>query len=211
MTPIRTLLRRSFSTLLLLAAAAALITAFLVPRLPKGVDVALTFTVPIPHRPPSGEYEFDGFYALQATDLFAETLAGWLTSPNFVAEVYRRTGLPQPASSVRRLNRVFTARKISGQLVELRFRARSEEEAHRLLTEITEVVAERTENFNEEGRASLTFAITAENPLIIPVHRSAPLRALVAAIVAFVLAANVVVFWDVLRSEGNGRELAKIP
>ena len=203
MTPITELLRRSLTTLLVLAVVAAVVTALVVPRLPRGVDVAQTFTVPIPRRPPSGEYEFDGFYALQATDLFAETLAGWLTSPDLASEAYRRAGLPQPAQSVRRLGRVFTARKRSGQLVEFSFRARSEDEAERLVREVGSLVRERTERFNEEGRSSLTFTVTQEHPLRIPVQRSAPLRALVAALVTFVLAANVLIFWDALRTPGK--------
>lgn len=203
MTPVPLLLRRHAGSILLLAAVAAVVTAIVVPRLPPGVDAVLTFTVHIPERPPSGEYEFDGFYALQATDLFAETLAGWMTSPQFVAEVYSRTGLPQPAASVRQLGRVFTARKVSGQLVELKFRARAADDAARLSREASIVLGQRTERFNAAGKGSQEFSAVSAEPLIIPVRRSAPLRALVSALITAVVAANILLFWDAMKTTEN--------
>jgi hypothetical protein len=199
MTPALQLLRTNSGRLLLLAAVSALCTAIVTSRLPRGVDVSLPFTIPVPGRPLSGAYEYDGYYALQATDLFAGTLAGWLTSPDLVADVYAKAGLAQPARSVRTLARVFTARKLSGQLVELRFHARTGEDAQRVAEHVTAIVHRRTEQFNKEGGTPLQFSVTSGEPLVLPVQRSVPLRALVGGLVAFVFGASALLLWDAAR------------
>ncbi len=209
MTPVVILLQRSFRRILLLSGISAIVTAILVSRLPQGVEAVQTFTIPIPQRPPSDTYEYDGYYALQATDLFSQTLAGWLTAPDFVAKIFRAARIPQERLSVRRLAQVFTVRRLSGQLVELRLHARSESEAQEMLEAIRDAVRERTVRFNEEGQSTVKFRVATNEPLLVPVQRSIPLRALIAAVVTFIVAVNVLVIWDMLRTTGEHQGLAK--
>lgn len=203
MTSAPQLLRAWWRTIALLAAVAAAVTAIVTLRLPPSVDVAQTFTIPIPDRPASGEYEFDGFYAIQATERFADTLAGWLSSPDLVADVYRRAELAAPASTVRRLGRVFTTRRLFGQVVEVQFRTADEKSARALLAAITEVVGDRTDTFNQGRQQRLVFHVVPEQPLLLPVLRSASLRALVAAFVIIVVSASLLLFWDAWRAESS--------
>lgn len=201
MTPTVQLLRTWWRTIALLAAASAAVAAIVTMRLPDGVDVVQTFTIPIPERPPTNEYEFDGFYAIQATERFADTLAGWLSSPDLVAEVYRRAELPSPTSSIRRLASVFTTRRLSGQVVEVRFQASDEEHARTILAAVNDVVEDRTDTVNQDRQRSLTLRVVPEQPLILPILRSVGLRALVAAFVTAVVTASVLLFWDAWRTE----------
>lgn len=201
MTPTPQLLRTWWRTIALLAAVAAAVTAIVTTRLPDGVDVVQTFTIPIPERPPSNEYEFDGFYAIQATERFADTLAGWLSSPDLVAEVYRRAELPSPASSIRRLANVFTTRRLSGQVVEVRFQASTEEQARTILTAVKNVIEDRTDTVNQDRQRGLVLHTVPEQPLLLPILRSIGLRALVAAFVTIVMSASLLLFWDAWHTE----------
>lgn len=203
MTPIPLLLRQWGRSIVLVAVLAAVVTAVLTTRLPRQVEVVQTLTIPVPDRPSTNEYEFDGYYALQATEIFADTLAGWLTSADLVAEAYDRAAMPRPATSVRRLARVFVARKVSGQLVELRFQTAREADARRLLQEVDRLIAERAVAFNESGRSALAFSIHPQDPLILPVQRSVPIRALVAALVAAGVFTSIVVFADAWKIEDH--------
>lgn len=204
MTPAALLLRRSLVPLLVAAVGAGVVAAALAARARPGVDVALAFTVPVPSGPaPSrsvtGRTEDTALETVRAAEIFVDTLAGWLASPDFVARVYARAGATFPRVSVRRLSRAFAAHQLGGQAVDVRFRARSDEEARALAQAVVGEIGERADTFSAGTRQRAFRALPAE-PLIVPVSVSPLLRGLVAGIVVFVLGMNGVLLWDFLRS-----------
>lgn len=52
-------------------------------------------------------YRYDKYYALQASGLFADSLAAWLSSPSGVHEAYEKAGLPVPEISLKKLSQTF--------------------------------------------------------------------------------------------------------
>ncbi len=200
MTPLPKLFASWFKPVVLLSIFAMVVTAIITPRLPRGVDVSTSLTVPVPERPESGDYEYDGYYALQATDLFSNTLSGWFKSPDFVSKVFQRAELPRPAQSLRSLGKVFTVKKISGQLVEVQFHAETVEEGKKIAYAVSSVLEEQVEAFNKEGKGPLSFAVLVGEPIYIEVVRNTLVRSLVAALVVFVLAYNLVILIDGIKS-----------
>lgn len=204
MTSVALLLRRTLGPLLATALVAALVTAALTRRQPGAVDVALSFTVLPSERvlvrtsgqEPATESTVD---ALRAADLFAETLAGWLTSPDLAVAAYRRAMVEFPALPAQRLDRLLTAQKRGGQVVIARYRARSESEGKALASAVVTEVNVRTEAFNEGGGRT-SFAVTSAGPVITPRVASPVLRGAVAGIVVLLLGINAVLLWDFLRS-----------
>lgn len=198
MTPILQLLAKWLKPLILASILVAVITAIIVPRLPRGVDVSTSLTVPVPERPVSDNYEYDGYYALQSTDLFSNTLTGWFKSSNFVSSVLERAGI-KSAPSIRSLGHFFTTRKVSGQLVEVQFHAKTKQEGQKIVKAFSSVLAEQIASFNEEGNKTLSFNVIVGEPLYAEVARNAILRALVAGFVTFVVGINLVIFIDVFK------------
>ncbi|TSC73049.1 MAG: Uncharacterized protein G01um101438_72 [Parcubacteria group bacterium Gr01-1014_38] len=205
MTPAVLLLRRTFGTLVLLSVAAGVTTGFVSARKNPGVDVALTLTVPLPTRQAPQRDRSGGnvgettFEALQSAELFAETLSGWLSSPDFVAAVYQRAGLKFPRATVRRLSRAFTAVKRGGPVADVHFHAPSAADGQALARAVITEIQERTTAFNAAAE-DLTFRVTASDPLVAPVLVSPLLRGVVAGIVALVIGINLVLLNDFLRS-----------
>ncbi|TSC64275.1 MAG: hypothetical protein G01um1014106_196 [Parcubacteria group bacterium Gr01-1014_106] len=204
MTPAHILLRRTLGPLLVLAALAGVITAIVSARTNPGVDVALTLTVPSPTRPAagrdvSGDAKETTFEALQSAELFAYTLSGWMTSPEFTAAVYRRAEITFPKTTVRRLSRAFAAVKRGGPVVDVSFRAQSDADGHALARALIAEMQARTAAFTAATGDS-RFVVTASDPLVLAVRVSPFLRGLVAALVVGVLGVNLVLLKDVLRS-----------
>lgn len=204
MTPALVLLRRAVGPLTLVSVVAGLTTGIVSARQNPGVDVALTFTVPSPTRPAvrdvrPGAPEETAFEALQSAELFVQALSVWLTSPDFVAVVYRRANLTFPRATVRRLSRAFTAATRGGPVVDVRFRAPSQADGQALAQAAIAEIQERTTTFNT-ATGGLTFRVTASEPLVISVRVSPLLRGLVAGIVALVVGVNLVLLRDFLRS-----------
>lgn len=205
MTPAVLLLRRAFRSLLLLSVTAGVATGFVSARGNPGVDVALTLTVPSPTRQNPQEDRSGSrnvgettFEALQSAELFAQALSGWLSSPDFVAAVYRRAGLRFPRATVRRLSRAFTAVTRGGPVADVHFRAPSAPDGQALARAVIEEIQERTTAFNAAA-GNLAFRVTASDPLVIPVLVSPLLRGIVAGIVALVVGINLVLLRDFLR------------
>lgn len=53
------------------------------------------------------EYQYDKYYALEASDLFADTLAVWLASPSTVQRIYTAAGYEVPEISLKKMARIF--------------------------------------------------------------------------------------------------------
>lgn len=207
MTPAHVLLRRTIGPLLFLSIAAGVVTGIVSTRTNPGVDVALTLTAPSPTRASSARNSVGGtedttFEALQSAELFAYTLSGWITSPEFTAAVYRRAEVAFPQASIRRLSRAFTAVKRGGPVIDVSFRAQSEADGQALARALIAEIQARTAAFTAATGDS-RFVVTASDSLVIAVRVSPILRGLVAAIVVGVLGVNLVLLRDFLRSPEN--------
>lgn len=205
MTPFRQLLPRALPPLLLVALAGGVSVGVVTARTVPGVEVIQPFTVPLPSvsaRAESAYAESGGlaFDALQASELFAGTLVGWLVSPDLVAGVYHRAQVRFPGTpSVRRLSRAFVAQKRGGSVVEVRFHARSADEGQALARAIREELEIRVAQFNSATR-QLVFEARPGEPLVVPVRLSPVLRGLTASVVLFALSLSAVLLWDALRT-----------
>ncbi len=199
MTPARVLLRRTLGPLLALGLAGGIAVGIATARQPPRVDGILGFVVPIPQQEVGQTSAGGGPDPVEATDLFTGTLSGWLASPEFAHEVYRRASLPILANSVRKLGRVLEARRRGGQVIDVTFQASSADEAERIARALRDEVAERASVLSGNDRG-LSFRAIAGEPLVIPVQQNPLLRGVIAGIVLFVIGLNTVFLWDFLRT-----------
>lgn len=205
MTPGPLLFRRTFGPLLVLAIGAGVVAAMVAAKIRPGVEVSLSFTVPLPATigeagiGRTARLEDGGAQAVRAAEIFAETLVGWLGSPDVVSVAYERAGVPFPHPSVRRLSRAFTARRIGGQVVIVDFRAISSEEGERLAAAVVSEVEARTSALNAHAQ-DVVFRPGTAKPLIVSVEYSPLVRGAVTALVVGVLGYSLILLWDFLRS-----------
>ncbi len=90
--------------------------------LPISYDVSLSLDIERKAVPTDKFYTYDGYYAIQATELFAKSVESWFVTPSFVEDVLKnadKSDLDQ--LSVKDFRRVFTPEQISANLVEIRF------------------------------------------------------------------------------------------
>jgi hypothetical protein len=90
--------------------------------LPPSYDVSLSLDIERKAVPTDKFYTYDGYYAIQATELFAKSVESWFVTPSFVEDVLKnadKSDLDQ--LSVKDFRRVFTPEQISANLVEIRF------------------------------------------------------------------------------------------
>jgi capsular polysaccharide biosynthesis protein len=201
MTSLPLLLKKWWKAILVATVLCMLFTYALVPRLPKRYDVSMDVVTSVPERAPSNEYEFDGYYAMQAVDLFSDTIAGWLKSPGFVAQVFDQAQVQRPSKQLRGLGRVFTVKKISGQLINVSFGTNSEKDAAKLAESTTRVLNNSVENFNKNGDKKIAFSAVVNNPLIAQADIDPVVSALVSGLIVLVLGFNFVIIADAFKEK----------
>lgn len=88
----------------------------------QGVSYETHFSyllVPVVHDRPAQTYDYDGYYALQASDLVGQSLEKWLTTSAIVNGAYKASHLTLAASDKQRLLTGVSAKHTAPQLVEV--------------------------------------------------------------------------------------------
>lgn len=134
------------------------------------------------------QYQYDGYYALQAADSFSQTVVSWFRTPSILLEVYGRAGLDPEIDSVSSLPGRFSVKKYSAQNIDVRFNERSEDRAKKLAAALPKVLEEKTTALNQTAEGKSLFAITGSMPVIAQAKPNLWLIGALAAIVSFGLA-----------------------
>jgi hypothetical protein len=90
--------------------------------LPVSYDVSLALNIERKTNDTGEFYTYDGFYAIQATELFSKSVASWFVTPDFVEDVLRNADKSDiDKLSVKDFRRIFTPEQVSANVVEVRF------------------------------------------------------------------------------------------
>jgi len=149
--------RRRLPRLSLLAAAGALLAAALVHRAGPHYRAHFSYVVALQEREVADNFRFDGYYALQATDLFATTLAEWAMTPEVIAQAYQLAGLPLPGSDARSLVRSVSARKTAPQLIVVEVHGDSASDSAALARGLQAAVAAEVTAYHNAGVPAARF------------------------------------------------------
>ena len=199
MTTFNELIRKWGKMIVVTAVLTMIATMIIVPRLPKKQSVSVDITIPVPSRSATDNYEYDGYYALQAADLFSGTIVGWFKSPDFVARIYKKANVPLVTKSIRSLEKVFLVKKVSGQFITVKFSVKDEQQANDIGKAISDNIKERVEQINTNGNRSLVFSVLVGKPLVVLDQRDGFVDAVLAGFAVLVLGFNAVIIIDALK------------
>ncbi len=113
---------------------------------------------------PGTEYSYDSFYRLQADERFADTLVRWLSNPRIVADILAEAGTTADFYSEKALSKHFHAKRLSSQVVEVRYSASTREAISRYSEAIVKVTEDYTESLNDTQEN--WFRIVGSDPVI---------------------------------------------
>ncbi|TAN57898.1 hypothetical protein EPN15_02700 [Patescibacteria group bacterium] len=140
-----------------------LITKFL----PAKYDASVALNVIRVNREETGDYQYDGFYAIQASNLFAETIVSWLETPAVVKEIYEQSGRKDAVLSLSDFAGAFKAKKLSSQNITVKFSSKTEEEAKTIASSLVSVVEKKSQASLETSEKEAVFEIKSADPVII--------------------------------------------
>ena len=190
---------RQFPVLLIISFMAAIVAATAAQALAPAPEVHFSYLVSLRQREEATEYRFDGYYALQATDLFATTLASWVHTPEIIAAAYQQAGLVLTDRDPRSVRAAITATKSSPQLVEITVRQPREADAQKLAAGLQAVMNEQVAAYHAQGIPALTFGVVVTTPWVGQGAVATRVITAAAFIFTFIAALNVVLFQVSLR------------
>ncbi len=160
-------------------------------------EIHFSYLVSLKEREGGEDYRYDGYYALQATDLFTATLAQWIKAPEVVAGVREKAGYPVSNDSKEVVSSV-KAVKTAPQLIEVTIVDDDRERAEKILKGLEDVVSTMIEAYNESD-AELVFEMMRTNSWVGQKKLSATIISLLVFVFAVFLGINLVLIEQVWR------------
>lgn len=158
--------KRKFVQLVVISAAIAILVWVIAGAIRPGAQVHFSYLVSLAERENPSEYTFDGYYAIQATDLFTATVAKWISTPEVIRAAYEEAGLSDGLGrDPRELTRSIRADKTAPQLIEVTIHATSEDKALGLAEALMAVMDRNIDQYHDQGIPALTFRVVATKPL----------------------------------------------
>ncbi len=154
---------------------------------PVRTGVSISFAINRTNREDTTQYQYDGYYALQASDLFSQTVVSWFSTPSVLQEVYQKANLDPEIQSVNSLPSRFSVRKYSAQNIVVRYTEDNQDRAQKVATSLATVMASNAADLNKTSDGKSLFDIVGATPVIAPSKPSLPLYAAVAAVLSLLL------------------------
>jgi capsular polysaccharide biosynthesis protein len=138
------------------------------------------------------DFKYDGYYALQASEIIADSIEQWLKSPEFVNAVYQKAQVDQDFRNIKSYTKKFTAKKMSAQYVEVKFKSNNRQEAEKVSSAIAEAVNSKVKALGENSEREISFSIESGNPIIIESKPSAFLNSIIGLVSGLILGIFIV-------------------
>lgn len=192
-------LRRRLPVLILISLAMAVCAYAVVNRQGITHEVHFSYLVSLQERSPSSQYQFDGYYALQAIELFTETLSKWVITPEVLVEAYQRAQVPLPGLSQRQLQAGVSAEQAAPQLVHVVIRNQNVEYAKKVAAALDTTIQEKVTLYQEQGTPAVQFKIVATKPWAGKSSLNNVLILVATALGTFFIGLNLVLLWEGLK------------
>lgn len=124
-------------------------------------EVSLAFTINQRPRPETKDFSYDGYYALKASELFADTLIAWFKTPAVIREVYDSQEKAVRAAAG------FRAKKLSSQSVVMSFRESGIPVAEERAKRLSELMVKKTGELNQNAEGESLFVLIPAHPVIV--------------------------------------------
>jgi hypothetical protein len=131
---------------------------------PQTYDVSLELDIERIQTPNDEYYQYDGFYAIRATNKFAKVVKGWFQTPSFVISVLNESNRPTENLEVSELRNQFTSEKISSNTVEVRWSATSRQKARATTQAMANTIQSKLDASEQKDRSR--FTIQTSEPVI---------------------------------------------
>jgi capsular polysaccharide biosynthesis protein len=161
----------------------------------------VTFTIGNQSSDITSQDNFGQFYNLSAASYLADTLSGWLGSPNVVADVYAKAGYPLPKTKLTNLATTIKTTKntLTSGVVVAQMGASSHEGTVNLLNASIGVVNDQLDAVHKDGTIPTQMTIHASSPVVVDQANNPYIAVLIAAISGIIVGVVISLFVEAVR------------
>ncbi|MEX0650156.1 MAG: hypothetical protein WD200_04080 [Candidatus Andersenbacteria bacterium] len=155
-------------------------------------QVHFSYIVSLSEREAPQEYTFDGYYALQATDLFAATLAKWAQTPEVIVAAFESAQVPLQTEDPHQVSRIVRAEKTAPQLVQVTVSDATEARTRAVANSLQQVMQQNIERYHAEGIPALQFRVVTTDSWVGKTAVSVPIITIAAFVLVLFLGFNLI-------------------
>ena len=161
------IIRQNYKLILIITVLTGLFSFIFSVIQPTKYETSLSLLISKNKTQQTDDFKYDGYYALQASEIMADSVEQWLKSPEVVSAVYQRTGINSDFRNIKSYGKKFTAKKMSSQYVEVKFKTATREEAEKISAAIIKIINDKAEALRKNSEREVSFLISGENPVTV--------------------------------------------
>ncbi len=133
------------------------ISAFIFSAIqPVAYETSLSLLISKESSQETTDFKYDGYYAFQTSEIFADSIQEWMKSPETVNEIYQEAGVGQDFKNIKSYGKKFTAKKMSPQYTEVKFKTEKRDEAEKISSAIVKVINNKAKRIQENSKQEIT-------------------------------------------------------
>lgn len=104
------------------------------------------------------DYQYDEYYALQASSLYADSVISWLKEPSNVVKIYDNAKLDLPTEKISKLSKTIAALKQNPATISITAHADNESSVNNLLDATVKFVNLKNSSLNQNPQDNFTIS-----------------------------------------------------
>lgn len=181
------IIKKNLKLILAIGAIAGL-SAFLFSSLqPVKYEISLSILISKNKTQETDDFKYDGYYALQASEMLADAIVEWTKSPAMVNAIYQEASVAGNFGSVKSYSKKFTAKKMSSQHIEIKFNSDTKESAEKISAAAVKVISNKIMDLEKSSEEEIAFSANGESPIIMEKKPDASLNLIIGFISGLVL------------------------
>ena len=133
---------------------------------PVSYEASIDFSIQKVNRQDTSDFQYDNYYAIQASELLGNTIVGWLESPETVRAAYRVADLTVADNELDTLAKGMKAKQISAHLVRVKFSQSDSDRAGQVATGLSTVVKQKAEEVEKSADDKNSFTVSYTEPVV---------------------------------------------
>ncbi len=168
---------------------------------PVEYDVSIAFSINRINKQETADYQYDGYYAIQASDLFSQTVMSWMMTPSVLLEMYELAGIDPQITTTENFTSRFKVKKFSSQNIAVRFSERDEDTAQKIAAAITQIVEGKASAAIQTSDNKAFFEVIGAKPLIVETKPMVLLNMIIGLVGGLLIATSTVYAVEYLRND----------
>jgi len=157
---------------------------------PLKYDASIAVAVNKPNVVPqrgASYFQYDKYYSIQASSLYADTLTAWLSSPSTAKAVFEKAGLPVPNVNLRKLGRIFKPRRLPPVSLIVTYTDVDKDKAEKLVNASVAVLQDRADQQRKNDDPDQYFTLLTDSTVVAENKQDLALNLVIALVGGLIL------------------------